>query len=514
MLWMEQRASSQDEEESLDVELEALACQVLPSKEDQLRKVKIWKELQDISQLVLGKDAEVWPFGSSANGCGERDADMDMVVSHPARPDRNKRDKVSALCALGEVCDVQGFVVHELRSSSKVPILILEKDGFDIDVSYNNLLPLLNTRLLRSYTLLNPRLSVVALAVKRWAKAHHIAKSYEGFISSYAWTLMVVYYFQISRQLPCLHALVGEETPIDFAARFATLEEAHEAWMNSPPPWSCAQLLRGFFDFYANEFDWKQDVVSVRLGQRNSTIRSRRLIQLKNKRMHLHIEDPIDIRRNLNFALTKQTADTIHLEIGWVEQQLKNGFGLGALGIKIPPWEPHDWKQCIEDGFLELPDRDQLESVLPEGDLRRVMKIKGSGLYCCPDCMTCFRSLHHLEDHRAAKEHLGYANRLELKGLLRSMSIQEMRDVWRRRLEHSPEEKVLPAKKGMYCCQLCGKSFLRLGDLDQHVESTGHLFLLEPDVLSEEMEEQGAQLKRSEPERPGARRRKYLRRPT
>ncbi|CAK9039018.1 unnamed protein product [Durusdinium trenchii] len=121
---------------------------------------------------------------------------------------------------------------------------------------------------------------------------------------------MVVYYFQISRQLPCLHALVGEETPIDFAARFATLEEAHEAWMNSPPPWSCAQLLRGFFDFYANEFDWKQDVVSVRLGQRNSTIRSRRLIQLKNKRMHLHIEDPIDIRRNLNFALTKQTADT------------------------------------------------------------------------------------------------------------------------------------------------------------------------------------------------------------
>lgn len=39
----------------------------------------------------------------------------------------------------------------------------------------------------------------------------------------------VVYYFQISRQLPCLHALVGEETPIDFAARFATLEEAHEA---------------------------------------------------------------------------------------------------------------------------------------------------------------------------------------------------------------------------------------------------------------------------------------------
>ncbi|CAK9024150.1 unnamed protein product [Durusdinium trenchii] len=310
MLWMEQRASSQDEEESLDVELEALACQVLPSKEDQLRKVKIWKELQDISQLVLGKDAEVWPFGSSANGCGERDADMDMVVSHPARPDRNKRDKVSALCALGEVCDVQGFVVHELRSSSKVPILILEKDGFDIDVSYNNLLPLLNTRLLRSYTLLNPRLSVVALAVKRWAKAHHIAKSYEGFISSYAWTLMVVYYFQISRQLPCLHALVGEETPIDFAARFATLEEAHEAWMNSPPPWSCAQLLRGFFDFYANEFDWKQDVVSVRLGQRNSTIRSRRLIQLKNKRMHLHIEDPIDIRRNLNFALTKQTADT------------------------------------------------------------------------------------------------------------------------------------------------------------------------------------------------------------
>jgi terminal uridylyltransferase len=86
-----------------------------------------------------------------------------------------------------------GFEVEDFRAWAKVPILMLQKDGLDIDLSCYNLLPLLNTRLLRSYTLLNPRPSVVVVAVKRWAKAHRIAKARDGFISSYAWTLMVIY---------------------------------------------------------------------------------------------------------------------------------------------------------------------------------------------------------------------------------------------------------------------------------------------------------------------------------
>ena len=48
-------------------------------------------------------------------------------------------------------------------------------------------------RLSWGYSLLNPRVSVLATAVKRWAKAHGIAKTYDGtlvadFIGWFGWT--------------------------------------------------------------------------------------------------------------------------------------------------------------------------------------------------------------------------------------------------------------------------------------------------------------------------------------
>eukprot|EP00435_Cladocopium_sp_Y103_P023217 s5066_g5.t1 len=206
----------------------------------------------------------VWPFGSSANGCGEGNSDLDMVVSADEKP---KRKAVNALLKIADECWMHGFEVEDFRPNAKVPILMLQKDGLDIDLSCGNLLPLLNTRLLRSYTLLNPRLSVVAAAVKRWAKAHGIAKTFDGFISSYAWTLMVVYYMQIKDQLPSLHRLLewsnkGYQILNDYAWNFLSLEDAKQMW-HGDAHMNSAELLRGFFSFYATDFVWGSEVVSA-----------------------------------------------------------------------------------------------------------------------------------------------------------------------------------------------------------------------------------------------------------
>ena len=56
---------------------------------------------------------------------------------------------------------------------------------------------------------------------------------------------------------------------------------------------STASLLLGFFDFYGNEFDWKKEVLSVRLGERlGIDAECFRNFWGKGRR-GFHVEDPI-----------------------------------------------------------------------------------------------------------------------------------------------------------------------------------------------------------------------------
>ena len=126
--------------EVLESELEKFAGDFLPSKEQQVKKLQICQELQEICRCVLGEEAQLSPFGSSANDCGERSGDLDVVIGGA------KLGKRKILGLVQEACKLCGFQVVELRAA-KVPILMLRKDSVDIDLSYGSILPILNTRL-------------------------------------------------------------------------------------------------------------------------------------------------------------------------------------------------------------------------------------------------------------------------------------------------------------------------------------------------------------------------------
>ncbi|CAJ1443510.1 unnamed protein product [Effrenium voratum] len=434
----------------LEEDLERLARAVLPSEQDKRAKTKVLKRLQDVAEEVLGPRAEVWPFGSSANGCGERFSDLDLVITHElSKPITRRQSRplaLGALAELAELCIDEGFEVEELREA-RVPILIMQKDGYDIDLSYGNLLPILNTRLLRSYATLNPKLAKLTAAVKRWAKRKGIAKTWEGFISSYAWTLMVIYYLQTVGELPSLHLLEDEvhrfPPDLGFACSFASAAEAEEAWQAARDA-SCAELLRGFFQFYTEDFDWTSEVVSVRLGFRSFINSRSALHDLRRGIGLLHIEDPIDVGRNLNFALTESAVDTLRYELDTAQMALAEGKGLEVLLAEVPQ-EDGGWRG--QDGFLDLPeDPAQLRQRCPTclrplslGELpehsERCALIKGRGNCCCGLCARCFPTLLELEEHQ---DNSGHGDRMvDRESLLRDMPLprggQRRRKFLRRR---------------------------------------------------------------------------------
>jgi hypothetical protein len=158
-----------------------------------------------------------------------------------------------------------------------------------IDVGFDNLLAVHNTRLLRTYSRIDPRFRQMVMIVKHWAKQRSINDTYSGTLSSYAYVVMVVHFLQYACEppiLPCLQRLppdgrneilltVGgnsDETDRQQQQMFniyflEDLDQLDRWW-----PWrgrnhtSIGRLLYLFFHYWSYEFDYKNSVASIRTG--------------------------------------------------------------------------------------------------------------------------------------------------------------------------------------------------------------------------------------------------------
>ena len=162
--------------------------------------------------------------------------------------------------------------------------------------------------MLKAYASLDPTAQAFAVLVKLWAKGEHLCGPKEGHLSSYALTLLALYFLQVddSVQMPCLPT------------------EMFDGKTNTPPEhnirWSCPLplpvLVCRFFHFYASTFAWGNEVVSVRVGQRMD-IGNECFQNLHGRWVsyRLHVEDPFLLHRNLNCVLKEQQENMLYMKI-------------------------------------------------------------------------------------------------------------------------------------------------------------------------------------------------------
>jgi len=385
--------------DELGNQLVAFAEAVLPRMSHRKIKRQLVKRLEGTAQEVLHPNARVYGFGSSFNGCGEASSDIDLVIYLPPEV-AGKIGAHKALKMLADEAPSRGFAVLEMRLGFRVrvPIITLEMlnerqepTGCFCDVSFQRLLPLHNTRLLRTYVELMPELAPLVVVVKRWAKLKGVAGTFEGFISTYSWTLAVIYYCQVTHGLPSLHELAarahgsllwGERGHVGHDVDFVGPEAAQEILGSTDPLKVCrlGAVLRGFFQFFSQEYDWRREVVSVRLGTRETLDHpaiSKHLLRQRIRRRNgrravivalraFNIEDPIEIERNLNFALRPVSSDRIRQALQEAHDSLTSGAGLlELLGLdelpQRPPRRGRSSKQPWLSGFLSLGRRPPCE---------------------------------------------------------------------------------------------------------------------------------------------------------
>lgn len=94
-------------------------------------------------------------------------------------------------CIWRSVCtDLRFNFIFYLQAltGARVPIVKLMDPvtGISGDICMNNVLAVVNTKLLRDYAYIDVRLRQLAFIVKHWAKTRGVNETYRGTLSSYA----------------------------------------------------------------------------------------------------------------------------------------------------------------------------------------------------------------------------------------------------------------------------------------------------------------------------------------
>lgn len=149
--------------------------------------------------------------------------------------------------------------------NARVPILKISRPpgadaaaGVECDIGFDNQHALDNTQLLLRYAMVDPaRVRPLVLFVKVWAKRRGLNSPYTGTLSSYGFTLLVLFYLVHVAQPPVLPNL--QRIPND----------APSGAPDAPPPWtsqntnSLGELFLDFFRYYARDMNYTKDALAL-----------------------------------------------------------------------------------------------------------------------------------------------------------------------------------------------------------------------------------------------------------
>ncbi|XP_051028780.1 terminal uridylyltransferase 7 [Acomys russatus] len=256
-------------------------------------------------------------FGSSKNGFGFKQSDLDVCMTINGHETAEGLDCVRTIEELARVLRKHSGLRNILPiTTAKVPIVKFFhlRSGLEVDISLYNTLALHNTRLLSAYSAIDPRVKYLCYTMKVFTKMCDIGDASRGSLSSYAYTLMVLYFLQ-QRSPPVIPVLQeiykGEKKPeilvdgwnIYF---FDQINELPTYWPEyGKNTESVGQLWLGLLRFYTEEFDFKEHVISIRRKSLLTTFKK----QWTSK--YIVIEDPFDLNHNLGAGLSRKMTNFI-----------------------------------------------------------------------------------------------------------------------------------------------------------------------------------------------------------
>ncbi|XP_057365194.1 speckle targeted PIP5K1A-regulated poly(A) polymerase-like [Daphnia carinata] len=266
-----------DPEMSIDEQLRSLPTVLEVTKEEKCRQTQIISTLEEWLSLEF-PSCRLHLFGSSVSGLAFRgESDLDIFMETPTNDSvSSDREPFSSQEETLEkqrehVIDVLRRASHIIRrhpdvsdlfvvSHARIPVLkfVHSPTGIKCDLTCNNIIGVQNSKLLFALQSLDVRIRPYLYALKFWAKSHRLISSPESSLSSYALTLMAVYYLQqidppLIPNVESLQSAVSVEERMscngwNISYKVPSVTES----VNIASQITIIDLLIGFFRYYRN----------------------------------------------------------------------------------------------------------------------------------------------------------------------------------------------------------------------------------------------------------------------
>ncbi|SOV07814.1 related to caffeine-induced death protein 1 Cid1 [Ustilago sp. UG-2017a] len=319
----------------------AFLSPILPTEEEYRIKEATRRQLERLANRV-SPGAKLLAFGSMANGFALRNSDMDLCCLMGKGDDGHPTTQHTA----SELVEILGQLIREETDfnvmplpKARIPIIKINRSPtadlpYEIacDIGFENRLALENTRLLLSYAMVDPpRLRTLVLFVKVWAKRRKLNSPYMGTLSSYGYTLLVLFFLAHVKKpavlpnlqrMPPTRPMKPEEMVLNgnnlyFYDDVAALRKE---W-SSQNTENVGELLIHFFRYFSKEFSYSRDVISLKsetgLVSKDSM----------DWNAELCIEDPFQMGYNVSRTVTKDGLYTIRGEFMRASRILTNTRG-------------------------------------------------------------------------------------------------------------------------------------------------------------------------------------------
>ncbi|KAI9047078.1 hypothetical protein LZ554_009151 [Drepanopeziza brunnea f. sp. 'monogermtubi'] len=330
-----------DDEKTLTAEMEKMYNTLLPTPKSDRNREAMLKKLEDLfNREWPGHDIRAHVFGSSGNLLCTDESDVDICIT-------TEWDAMPNVCMVADLLAKNGMEKVLCIGGAKIPIVKIWDPELKLacDMNVNNPLALENTRMIKTYVQIDPRVRPLAMIIKHWTKERVVNDAAFGCtLSSYTWICMIIYFLQNRKPpiLPALHQRPQDKLPRPNGDESAFADDLRAlAGFGKDNPDSLGDLLFQFFRYYSHEFDYENTVISVRSGTHVSKEEKGWHCSINNR---LCVEEPFNIGRNLG-----NTADDISFR--GLHMELRRAFDLISEGNLLQCCEKYVFPKVEEKFF-------------------------------------------------------------------------------------------------------------------------------------------------------------------
>ena len=258
------------------------------------RKTKEFRESYEKLKNIILKDEnlsneikEIYPFGSVTQFSQTINSDLEITIIMKNYENYNFEDSYLFLEKIKIKLENEYQNEYEkimLITTKRTFLLDIfdKKNNIKIEINLNNIFGILNSSLIREYLIFDSRVLILVNIIKNWSKLKGINGNHEKFLSSYCYTLMVIFFLQRINN-PIIPIISSKENLIKM--KICNKEYFFEESLIYPKDKiqkfesnnndTLSILLFKFFIFYYyifNEKDYCIDISNEKLIERNDKI--------------------------------------------------------------------------------------------------------------------------------------------------------------------------------------------------------------------------------------------------